>query len=277
MSPGSRDDLRFEYEQVWAQTRFLMTIQFWVLALVVGFTGAGLIVGLQSGRSLLVATATGLFGLFISVFLWVYNARNGQLLDELIARGKVLERVLGQERGPFRLWPRAWLVYDSGVRIRIARQTALDGIFLVALTAWLFVLMHPALQALLAVRAGSGFATIVTSALAMLMVGGLAAVAIQMKDDRVRWLRRRLQDSVALLMQGDIRRAAMVAAEVAERPPNAVVGQAEAQFAEPLSAPAAVAAAAVLSEVPERWVSAAVDEGRQGRSPASGMSPPITS
>ena len=248
-----------EYDQIWANTRHLNALRFSVLALTIGATGAGLIAVLSEGQSVVAATVVGVFGLIATLCLFIFDARNGQQIDELAIRGAEIETELGRDRGPFRAQPGAWLVFDSGIRVRVSHRTALNGVFFAALVAWLFVLLHPALQALLTDRVGGGTAVFVAVLLATLIVTGLALVAYQVRDDRIRWLRRRLADSVSLFRQGDVQRAASVAAEISDRPSSDVLRRAQALYRGPHSDAAAAAAVADLANVPLRWVTAAYE------------------
>lgn len=224
--------------------------------------GVGLAFGLWPERSVLVGTAVGVFGVASTLCLLIYDARSGQLLDELTVRGQDVEASLGLEHGSFRRRPGTWLVFDSGFRIRVSHDTAHHGVFFAALVAWMFVVMDPALQALLTERTGRGGAAVVAVILSALMVAGLAAVVYQMRDDRVRWLRRRLAEAVALFRQGDIQRAAALAAEISDRPSADVVRRAQSRYRGPQSDESAMAAVAELSEVPKQWVSTAMRDGR---------------
>ena len=101
-----RESRLAEYKEVAQNFRTLTEIRFKLLGfLPVGTALIALSTAWSSGG---IAIPLSLFGLAVTLALIVYNERNNQLYDELVARGAQLERLLGLPDGQFSHRPRAW-------------------------------------------------------------------------------------------------------------------------------------------------------------------------
>jgi hypothetical protein len=97
------DRLRLDYEQTTQLVRTLTDIRFKLLAFVPTISGAS--VGLVGrGQPAAVLVAVGALGLCATVGILLYELRNAQLFDAVVARAATLEQQLGL--GLFRERPR---------------------------------------------------------------------------------------------------------------------------------------------------------------------------
>jgi len=112
MNEHRREALLKEYGEVASNFRHLADIRFKLLAFLPIDAAAGAALkGETLGQATLVLS---LFGLFVTVALAAYNARNDQLYDELVGRAALLERSLGIPDGNFANRPRPWLKIGEG-------------------------------------------------------------------------------------------------------------------------------------------------------------------
>src|SRR4051812_1261838 len=103
--PASRPPAREEvllalYREVCASWRSLVDVRFKLLALVPAVSAALLSTLLSrktgdAGLSPAAGVVIGFFGFVVTLALAVYDRRNSQLHDELISRGRRIERELG--------------------------------------------------------------------------------------------------------------------------------------------------------------------------------------
>lgn len=81
--------------------------------------------GLSAGAGLLVAV----FGLVVTAALFVYDQRNSHLHDELISRGRRIEKELGVNVGQILGRPRSWRI--------VKHDVAVTSIYFVTAAAWI--------------------------------------------------------------------------------------------------------------------------------------------
>lgn len=139
ITQASEENLRAEYQQVCNNFRLLTDIRFKLLAFLPIGTGAGvaLTVGGQPSVS---SPLIGLFGLIVTLAIALYNERNNQLYNELVARAAEIERRLKLTDGAFAQRPRDWL-RAGPFRVNHAKVW---WIYLASATAWLFTAVHGA-------------------------------------------------------------------------------------------------------------------------------------
>jgi hypothetical protein len=90
-----------DYRKVYAETnnnfRTLTEIRFKLLAFLPLGTGLGVIFTKREAQN----AGLFVFGAIITIALWVYDQRNNQYYDELVAQAAELERRMGIFGGPF--------------------------------------------------------------------------------------------------------------------------------------------------------------------------------
>src|SRR5215475_8584182 len=101
------ENLLAEYREVCSNFRLLTDIRFKLLALLPIGTGAGVALTATAHPGLK-TSMIGLFGFVVTSSAALYNIRNDQLYDELVARAAQLERLLDLKEGAFAQRPRAW-------------------------------------------------------------------------------------------------------------------------------------------------------------------------
>ncbi len=132
-------NLQAEYTEVCSNFRLLTDIRFKLLALLPIGTGAGVALATTAApdaSSPLIA----IFGLVVTASAALYNLRNDQLYNELVARAAHLERLLGLKEGGFAQRPRTWRLAGP---FEVAHGQ-IWWIYLGSLAAWLFVILHSA-------------------------------------------------------------------------------------------------------------------------------------
>jgi hypothetical protein len=126
------------YAEVAAAWRQLTDVRFKLLAFLPLVTGVGLFQLLNTNSAFSSAprwarATAAAFGLVITVALFIYERRNSELYDDLISRGRHLEKDLGAESGVF-------LGRLQG-RTPVNHGVALFTIYGATLAAWLLVLI----------------------------------------------------------------------------------------------------------------------------------------
>jgi hypothetical protein len=118
------------YSEVCTSWRSLVDVRFKLLGLVPAVSGVALGTllsgdGLSAGAGIAIAV----FGLVVTLSLFVYEQRNSQLHDELISRGRRIEKELGITVGQFLGRPGSWKF--------VKHDTAIGAIYIVTAAAWL--------------------------------------------------------------------------------------------------------------------------------------------
>lgn len=137
-----------EYKEVAQNFRTLTEIRFKLL----GFLpiGTALIALSTASSKSEITVPLSLFGLAVTLALIVYNERNDQLYDELVARGAQLERLLGLPDGNFSHRPGTWLKVrpipetpNTNFGVTIEHRWPIETIYRASTIAWLFMLFSP--------------------------------------------------------------------------------------------------------------------------------------
>jgi hypothetical protein len=142
MADRSSDDqqnanLQTEYQEVGNNFRTLTDIRFKLLAFLPVGTAAGIALTV-SEKQTSNGSLIGLFGLVVTASIALYNMRNDQLYDALVARAAQLERRMGLRDGAFAQRPRAW---QRAGPFQVAHGQ-IWWIYLGSMIAWLFTLLH---------------------------------------------------------------------------------------------------------------------------------------
>ncbi len=146
-SRGRREALLGEYAEVSSTFRLLTDIRFKLLAFLPIASGAAAVV--LKDQSLTEGLLFSLFGLAATTGLAIYNARNDQLYDELVARAAVIERLLELPDGAFANRPRPWLTIRLlGVPCNVDHRTGVATIYAASIALWLFGIYAPVLELL---------------------------------------------------------------------------------------------------------------------------------
>lgn len=133
-----------EYQEVNQNFRLLTDIRFKLLAflpLLVAVAvaaakavhGSGDRVGFGAGTF-----AFSLFGLFVTLALATYNARNDQIYVWLVDRGAGIERELGIPNGSFSHRPNSWLDVSLGIgRLPVGHARSVTAMYVATAALWL--------------------------------------------------------------------------------------------------------------------------------------------
>jgi hypothetical protein len=132
-SPEQVHLLETLYAEICSNWRLLVDVRFKLLGLVPAVSAVALGVLLPrraAGEELQAGpgVSSAVFGLLVTLALWIYDQRNSQLHDELISRGRRIEYELGIVVGQFRGRP------DSS-RI-VKHDTATAIVYVATLAAW---------------------------------------------------------------------------------------------------------------------------------------------
>ena len=167
---GADDRLRLDYEQTTQLMRTLTDIRFKLLAFVPTIAGAS--VGFAGrSQSAGVLLAVGLIGLSATTGIFLYELRNSQLFDTVVARAELLEQRLG-------LTPTIGSEGPGGLFTNRPRRTlTLFG----ALAGWIYLVVWGALHA---VHVGGARQT-------GAIVGVVVGVAVVAEVERLGRLRER--------------------------------------------------------------------------------------
>jgi hypothetical protein len=145
--------LRLDYEQTTQLIRTLADIRFKLLAFVPTIAGASVGFAGRSG-SAGVLLAVGLLGLSATVGIFLYELRNSQLFDAVVARAEMLEQRLGltsafgaegSPGGLFTNRPRRMLTLFGAVSARHERGLGL--VYGGALAGWSYLVVWGGLRA----------------------------------------------------------------------------------------------------------------------------------
>jgi hypothetical protein len=89
------------------------------------------------------------FGLAVTLGLYLYNGRNDQFYDSLIGRAAEVERTLGLPEGSFANRPRAWeSIRFCGAAPRLDHRKAIEIIYAASGGLWLFGILAPLIDLL---------------------------------------------------------------------------------------------------------------------------------
>src|SRR5688572_18294402 len=104
-SSPQQDILFTLYREVCSGWRMLTDVRFKLLGFIPVVSGVvlfSLLSNKSDGPSALARMGIALFGLLITIALFVYEKRNSELYDDLISRGRKIEEELGVDTGLFR-------------------------------------------------------------------------------------------------------------------------------------------------------------------------------
>jgi hypothetical protein len=116
------------YSEVCNSFRMLTDVRFKLLAIVpvVSVFALAALLTASTNQTILssrpeLVLALGAFGALATVGLWIYDARNSDLYDDLVSRGRRIEIELGFEHGQFlgRLKPPHWLIKHGNATLII--------------------------------------------------------------------------------------------------------------------------------------------------------------
>jgi len=116
--------------------RMLTDVRFKLLGLIPVVSGVilfSLLSNKSDGPSPMARMGIALFGLLITLALFVYEKRNSELYDDLISRGRKIEEELGVDTGIF-------LGRRESSHKLIKHDVAINLIYGTAITAWLIAL-----------------------------------------------------------------------------------------------------------------------------------------
>lgn len=137
------------YVEINAAWRTLTDVRFKLLALLPPVAALGLLALVSPGGPLAevqkeVRLAGAIFGFLVTAGLWIYDARNSELYDDLISRGRRAEFELGIHAGVFMGRKKPQLYGFLGREFRpISHGVALIVVYSTVLMSWLvaFVLL----------------------------------------------------------------------------------------------------------------------------------------
>ena len=209
MDATRREALLGEYGEVCNHFRLLTDIRFKLL----GFLplAAAAAAALKKETAGIPELSVSLFGLFVTIGVAIYNARNDQLYDALVGRAASIERSLGLADGEFAARPTAWLVLRLlGRDWKIDHGTAIRTIYGASIGLWLF----GALAAVLEVgrRAyvawGLPILTVKDPSIGVNVLAlGLAGLVTYLGDRTIRVQRKRREEEMRLHAQRAARTA----------------------------------------------------------------------
>ena len=133
------------YNEICSSWRQLTEVRFKLLGLV-PVVSATILISLFSreerGKGLTEAAKTivAVFGLIVTLSIYIYEKRNSELYDDLISRGRKIEKELGIETGQFlgRLEPSR----KTFLFFKVQHGTAISGIYSACLFAWIIALIY---------------------------------------------------------------------------------------------------------------------------------------
>jgi hypothetical protein len=141
-----QDTIRFEYEQALQTIRMLADIRFKLLALVPFISGATIaFLSFDPGNAPPHVILAGSFaGFLITVGVLIYNQRNTQFINVTRARCLELEKLLDLPvKGQFHSHQKTFRLFQA---IPLWADLGLAIIYSTVLAAWLFLIMHTALD-----------------------------------------------------------------------------------------------------------------------------------
>jgi hypothetical protein len=143
--PAKQDDLKWLYGEICSSWRMLTDVRFKLLGFVPTVSVVILISLLSrdtpgTGLTPMMRMAVSVFGLLITLALYIYERRNSELYDDLVSRGRRIEKELGIDTGQFlgRKDPKSRLVQHD-VAINLIYGTALAGWLFALATNWLWL------------------------------------------------------------------------------------------------------------------------------------------
>jgi hypothetical protein len=144
LTPNHPDILLKVYEEICGNWRMLTDVRFKLLALLPTVAGIALVAIVSTGgplKDLTAAPRVGLavFGLLITLGLFVYETRNNELYDDLISRARRAEYELGVHTGAFlgRAGTR------PGLSGRVVRHgTAMSLVYGTVTIAWIAAIVY---------------------------------------------------------------------------------------------------------------------------------------
>jgi hypothetical protein len=124
VNPSDHQDILFTlYREVCSSWRMLTDVRFKLLGFIPVISGVvlfSLLSNKSDGPSPLARIGIALFGLLITVALFVYDKRNSELYDDMISRGRKIEEELGVDTGLFlgRRGPsHKWIKHDTATTL----------------------------------------------------------------------------------------------------------------------------------------------------------------
>jgi hypothetical protein len=143
--PVRQDDLKWLYGEICSSWRMLTDVRFKLLGFVPTVSVVILISLLSrdapgTGLTSMMRMAVSVFGLLITLALYIYERRNSELYDDLVSRGRRIEKELGIDTGQFlgRKDPKSRLIQHD-VAINLIYGTALAGWLFALATNWLWL------------------------------------------------------------------------------------------------------------------------------------------
>ena len=209
MDETRRAALLGEYGEVSSHFRMLTDIRFKLL----GFLplAAAAAAALKKESAGIPELSISLFGLFVTIGVATYNARNDQLYDALVGRAASIERSLGLPDGEFATRPTAWLVLRLlGRDWKIDHGTAIRTIYGASIALWLFGALAAVLE--ISRRAylawGLPILTVKDPSIGVnLLALGLAGVVTYLGDRTIRVQRKRREEEMRFHAQRAARTA----------------------------------------------------------------------
>jgi hypothetical protein len=129
----AKDIALAEYDQITTQFHNLTEIRFKLLAFLPLGTVAG---ALFAKDDLVKQPEISLFAFVATLCVAIYNKRNDQYYDELVARAAELERALHIEHGSFLDRPRFWLKYGF---VEVDHRWAIGLIYAASASLWAYL------------------------------------------------------------------------------------------------------------------------------------------
>lgn len=136
---GTREHQLKEYEFVTEQFRALTEIRFKLLTLLpLGTIGT---LGILESQDKLSSVSAGiaLFGFTTTLAVWVYNLRNDQHYDELVARAAQIEREIGLHEGSFVQRPDRWHRLAFGISVE--HRWPINLVYAASAALWLWIVL----------------------------------------------------------------------------------------------------------------------------------------
>lgn len=192
MQDGRQRALLAEYGEVNQNFRLLTDIRFKLLAflpLLVAIAAAAAEAVHNGGDRVGLDASTfafSLFGLFVTLALATYNARNDQIYLWLVDRGARIERELGLPDGSFAHRPNGWLDVSFGIgRWPVGHARSIAAMYVAATALWLGVCLVAASQLAWGATAMPFLAYLAAAVLALMTtIAGTLVIGRQKKARR---------------------------------------------------------------------------------------------
>jgi hypothetical protein len=192
MATGSDDARLKEYDVVTQQFRALTDIRFKLLMALPAATVVGSTVFKSQQDFWNLGAAVPLFAFVATLAIFVYNLRNDQHYDELVARAAQIERELGLHDGSFLHRPSSWL--RLAPRIYVEHRWPINVIYIGSAALWLWLALESALRS--RVESASKVSVVVAVAFA---VASMWLLARSRRTSKLRY-RRAVMASMKLLV-----------------------------------------------------------------------------